>query len=578
MPLNVGEVVEDRYRVVRQLGQGGMGAVYQAWDTRLNRPIALKEMRPQAGLDAATLAQLRQQFQQEAQILATLTHPNLVRVTDYFSWSGNEYLVMDFVEGESLAQRIRHEGAMPETQVLHCAEQLLDALGYCHGQGVLHRDLKPQNIIITPEGRAILVDFGLVKLWDPRDPRTRTAMRGMGTPEYAPPEQYDVGAGHTDPRSDIYGLGATLYHMLTGQLPPTATQRMASPSSFLTPRRVNSAISPAVEAIVLKALEIQMDRRFRTTDEMAQALGFARRSPHAVPRTAVVAEQPPLAQAGRPAKPKPGPPAEAEPKRRKGIFLGLGGVGLAVVGLGCLGLAVAAIVIGVRLLGDGTPAVPVTPSATVDREVTPTDTVPPTEVVPTPEATESQIGLEALVLEENFSDPNSGWEIGAYDFGSVDYVDGAYSVVSLGDGSTMWGVANVWIDDVVIEVDATQISAPQNNNNAYGVVCRDQGSDQKTGYYFFIAGDGAYAIAKAQEGAFEWLVEWASSDVIRQGNATNRIQVMCDGPALTLVANGRELASAYDTTFSEGDIALTAASLESEPTEIYFDNLVVSTP
>ena len=137
MPLEAGQVVGERYRVVRLLGQGGMGAVYRAWDTRLNRPVALKEMIPQPGLDADMLGQLRQQFEQEAQILATLTHPSLVRVTDYFTWGDNVYLVMDFVEGESLADHIEREGVPPEDQVLIWAQQLLDALAYCHSQGVI---------------------------------------------------------------------------------------------------------------------------------------------------------------------------------------------------------------------------------------------------------------------------------------------------------------------------------------------------------------------------------------------------------------------------------------------------------
>jgi len=236
MPLTTGQVLQGRYRIVSFLSRGGMGGVYRAWDMRLDVVVALKEMIPQPGLDLQTLAQLRQQFQQEAMVLARLHHPHLVRVTDFFEESDNVYLVMDFVEGENLAQRIVREGSIPEGQVLEWADQLLDALAYCHAQGVIHRDLKPQNVIIRPDGRAALVDFGLVKLWNPNDPRTRTAMRGMGTPEYAPPEQYDAQMGHTDARSDIYGLGATLYHALTGQAPPTATMRVASPGTFQPPR------------------------------------------------------------------------------------------------------------------------------------------------------------------------------------------------------------------------------------------------------------------------------------------------------------------------------------------------------
>ena len=114
-----------------------------------------------------------------------------------------------------------------EEQVVAWSGQLLEALAYCHSQGIIHRDIKPQNIIISPDGQAVLVDFGLVKLWNPNDPKTRTAVRGIGTPQYAPPEQYELEAGHTDPRSDLYSLGATMYHALTGQSPPTATLRIA---------------------------------------------------------------------------------------------------------------------------------------------------------------------------------------------------------------------------------------------------------------------------------------------------------------------------------------------------------------
>ena len=274
MTLSTGQTLQNRYRVVSLLGQGGMGAVYRAWDTRLNIPMALKEMVPQPGLDSQTLAQLRQQFQQEATVLARLDHPHLVGVTDFFEERGNAYLVMKFIEGESLADCIEREGALSEEQVLAWADQLLDALAYCHDQGIIHRDVKPQNVVITPDGRATLVDFGLVKLWDPNDPRTRTAIRAMGTPEYAPPEQYDT-IGHTDPRSDIYGLGATLYHALTSQSPPTATQRIASRSVFQHPRTLNRNVSPAIEAAVLRAMELTVEDRFSNAQDMRATLSGA---------------------------------------------------------------------------------------------------------------------------------------------------------------------------------------------------------------------------------------------------------------------------------------------------------------
>jgi serine/threonine protein kinase len=273
MGLSTGTILQNRYRIVRLLERGGMGAVYRAWDIRLGVPIALKEMTLQPGLISDTLAQLHRQFQQEAMVLARLSHPHLVRVTDFFEEGDTVYLVMDFVQGESLAEHIAREGALPETQVLDWAGQLLDALAYCHAQGVIHRDVKPQNVIIRPDGRVVLVDFGLVKLWDPRDPRTRTIIRTMGTPEYAPPEQYDSTTGHTDPRSDVYSLGATMYHALTGQAPPTATQRIVNPAALVPVRALNPRASIQVETAVLRALELPPAARFQSAVEMAAALG-----------------------------------------------------------------------------------------------------------------------------------------------------------------------------------------------------------------------------------------------------------------------------------------------------------------
>jgi len=265
---------QGRYRIVSRLGAGGMGAVYRAWDTRLNIPVAIKEMVPQPGLDEEMLVHYREQFCQEAKVMARLNHPNLVRVTDFFDMEDKTYLVMDFVEGQSLADHIKQHGAVEESQLLNWTQQLLDALAYCHSQGIIHRDIKPQNVIICPDGRVVLVDFGLVKLWDPNDPRTKTAMRGMGTPEYAPPEQYELHQGHTDAGSDIYSLGATLYHALTGQAPPTATLRIADPTKFAKPRTIVPNVSRKTESVILKALELGRSNRWKSAAEMAAALGL----------------------------------------------------------------------------------------------------------------------------------------------------------------------------------------------------------------------------------------------------------------------------------------------------------------
>jgi len=273
MPLSPGQIVNNRYRIARVLGQGGMGTVYRAWDLSLNIPVALKELVPEPGIDPATLAQLRAQFRREAQVLASLVHPNLPRVTNYFEWGGNSYLVMDFIEGESLDTLIARQGPLPEAQVVKWAGQLLSALAACHAQRIVHRDIKPQNIIIRPNGQAVLVDFGLVKLWDPRHPQTQRIIRGMGTREYASPEHFYLKGRHTEPRSDLYSLGATLYHALTGYEPPSAIDRWAKTASLVPPRNLGTNVRPQVEAVVLRAMALDPNYRFQYAQEMASALG-----------------------------------------------------------------------------------------------------------------------------------------------------------------------------------------------------------------------------------------------------------------------------------------------------------------
>lgn len=185
-------------------------------------------------------------------------------------------------------------------------------------------------------------------------------------------------------------------------------------------------------------------------------------------------------------------------------------------------------------------------------------------------------GGEKALMRDDFSNPNSGWEVGEYDTGEVGYSDGQYFVISYGDANTMWGVASRSFGNVVIEVDATPISGPDNND--YGIICRVQGKEDGRGYYFLISGDGYYAIAKGTDTGYDWLVDFTESSAIKQGYTTNRIRVVCDGSNLRLYVNGQLVGEASDTEFSSGDIALTATSYENEPVEVRFDNLVVTAP
>lgn len=272
MTLVPGQVIYGRYRVVALLSQGGMSAVYEAVDTTLNVRCALKEMMPYPGTMGTELPQLREQFRQEAQLLAELRHPHLPRVTDHFEEDGNAYLVMDFIPGRRLDEVVAQRGELPEDEVIEWARQLMEAIAHCHAHGVIHRDIKPQNVIVTQQGEAILVDFGLAKLVDPDNPRTRTVMRGLGTPEYAPPEQYDTRRGRTDPRTDVYSLGATLYHALAGKPPPMLAQRVVEPKSLVPVRQLRNGVSQTTDRVILKAMALQPTERFQSMAEMYKAL------------------------------------------------------------------------------------------------------------------------------------------------------------------------------------------------------------------------------------------------------------------------------------------------------------------
>jgi serine/threonine-protein kinase len=266
--LAVGTVLRDRYEIIELVGQGGMGAVYKADDLRLRgRICAVKEVLPELIGQSGVGEQAHDQFYREASTLARLDHTNLPKVSDFFAQDGREYLVMDFVPGADLRQLAddarRHDRFLAEETVLDWAAQLCDALQYLHTQDppVLHRDIKPANIKLTPRGVVKLVDFGLVKLLQPDESRTVTVVQGRGTVAYTPLEQYGGDTGHTDARSDIFSLGATLYHLLTGQPPADAKQRFLRPGSLTPPRDINPRVSLQTERAVLTAMAQHPDDR-----------------------------------------------------------------------------------------------------------------------------------------------------------------------------------------------------------------------------------------------------------------------------------------------------------------------------
>jgi serine/threonine protein kinase len=267
MPLEINEILNSRYRIESVLGQGGMGAVYKATDINLGVDVAVKE-------NLFITEEYARQFRREATILAGLRHPNLPRVTDHFVIEGQgQYLVMDYVEGEDLRDRLERGEVIAEQEALPWFLEISDALAYLHMRRppILHRDIKPGNIKITPDNRAVLVDFGLAKVAD-GSADTTTGAKAM-TPGFSPPEQY--GTGPTDARTDVYSLAATLYAALSGNIPEDALER-AMGREVLTPLdKHNSKISPGIARAVEKALSVSPNERYQTVNQFASALGAA---------------------------------------------------------------------------------------------------------------------------------------------------------------------------------------------------------------------------------------------------------------------------------------------------------------
>ena len=273
-----GDILKERYKIRRIIGQGGMGNVYLTDDQRLEgRLCALKEVYHDPKISEEIRLQTREQFMREATVLARLDHPNLPKVSDFFSSDERDYLVMDFVPGRDLSvlmteARLRQQ-FLDEREVLTWAGQLLEGLTYLHSQNppIVHRDIKPSNLKLTPNGVVKLVDFGLVKILS-TDEVTITVVQGRGTANYTPLEQYGGDAGHTDVRSDIFSLGATLYHLLTNHPPEEARDRFLQPGLLRPPRDFNPSISPRTERAVLWSMTLHPEERPQDMLEFKQAL------------------------------------------------------------------------------------------------------------------------------------------------------------------------------------------------------------------------------------------------------------------------------------------------------------------
>ena len=586
MSLNPSEVLNNRYRIIKLLGQGGFGAVYRAWDLNLQKSCAVKE-----NLDLSS--DLASQFMREATTLANLSHPNLPRVIDHFSLPGRgQYMVMDFVEGENLEAKVVAGGPVAYHQAVVWIGQIADALEYLHTQPqpLIHRDIKPANIIINPVGQAMLVDFGLVKVFE-INTKTAKGARGIN-PGYSPTEQ--DGVGKTDARTDVYGLGATLYSLLTGQVPPQSVDIMAGAEKPPVPvHQLNAQVPTELSEAIQRSMQLDANKRFQTAGEFKAALFAAIPTMNwsgtpskpgmgsymqPQPASATVAgARPPSAPITPGSKPL-GTPSKPVGRKRWALF-GAGGCVLAVLLL----VLLAAAGWGLYNYTDTLAFLkPPTPTLTPSPTPTYTPVPPPATPTLTPEPTRTPLPTETPRLtplpyfSDDFSDPNSGWDRVNYSERITDYQDGYYRIRVSNINSDAWANPYLNLSDTIVEVDTFWVGGPYDND--FGVICRYQDVDNF--YFGAISSDGFAAIIHLLNGNYNVIGTDGMQPypAIFQGDQLNHIRFDCIGSTLTLYANGHQLISVTDTSLRAGDVGLIAGTFDQGGVDIYFDNFVVYVP
>src|SRR5689334_1372972 len=280
-PGMVGELIADRYELEELVGTGGMSSVYRAHDSLLERHVALKVMHEQLLGEGEHV----ERFRREARLAAQLSHPNIVTVIDRGEQEGRQFIVFEYVEGENLKALVEREAPLAEREAIKLALQVADGLAFAHAHGLVHRDVKPQNVLLTEDGRAKVTDFGIARSIDVQHGLTQTGTV-MGTSDYISPEQ--ARGGQVDASSDIYSLGAVLYELLTGDVPfpgdnfvSVAMRHINDPPPSVRERRPE--LSPRVDAAIRKAMAKDPDDRFPTMEAFAAELRAALGEPDGAP-------------------------------------------------------------------------------------------------------------------------------------------------------------------------------------------------------------------------------------------------------------------------------------------------------
>ena len=271
----IGQLLDNRYEIIEKIGEGGMSVVYKALCHRLNRYVAVKVLKDELALDEDFL----RRFHTESQAVAMLSHPNIVTVYDVSRSSDTEYIVMELIEGITLKQYMQRRGALTWKEVLHFSTQISKALAHAHSRGIIHRDIKPHNILILADSSVKVTDFGIARLTNLQNTLTNET---LGSVHYISPEQ--AKGGNIDARTDIYSLGVVMYEMLTGRLPfegdsavSIAIQHISSMP--LQPREINSDVPVGLESITMRAMNPELSGRYQSAEILHEDLENFRKNP-----------------------------------------------------------------------------------------------------------------------------------------------------------------------------------------------------------------------------------------------------------------------------------------------------------
>jgi len=556
------------YRIINQIGQGGMATVYKAYQASMDRNVAIKVLPSQL----ANSPEFAQRFQQEARIIAKLEHPHILPVFDYGESDGVTYFVMRYLDAGTLSERMKSGAPMSLNEIDRLFTQLAEALSYAHSFGIVHRDLKPSNAMIDSQGNLFLTDFGIAKLLESASPRLTQTDAIMGTPAYISPEQAQ--AGQVDQRSDIYSLGIILYEMVTGRVPFVAETPLAVILKHVSdplppPSSLKSDIPEAIERVVLKALAKHPEDRYATVAEFLsawkRALDDAKTEMRRAPAT-VVAHPVSTPQPVSPPPPSYGTPVTntqqyatsttTQPKSR-----------------GWMGWAAGCLVVLCLFGAIGGGVYYFLNNVSADEVPTETLEVIETEAPPT----ETPTGGDTL-LEDDFSD-DSIWGLLDESDTTISYDNEDLRFEIYLENWIVWSTpTGDYFEDVHIEVTATNNGGE--STTAFGILCYQQ--DNTSSYYYaVITPGGEYAIAKAEDGQTDLFFtnddQWGDSAVIKQNKSTYRMGMDCGQGKLTLYVDGEEVDSVTDATYTGGSPGLIVWSGENvDSADVSFDDYLVT--